>query len=424
MINSVHFELGAASELLPLFAYSPGVPEKNPAILKDAIEHAVNQTLLRDHLYSAWAVVMNGSRYQWKDDDVYSIKLTSPNHDVGAYAQTLPKFLQTVGQGLDIYNRQQGVLDKTRQALIEEGNRGKHWRELTPADFACSFLPPFGLSMVNTNSIQLLHYPPAETVTYMDYLYSPTNRRWENLLGYNGYPGAENTLVETIVDIAPIAAPGGSRGGNLIEPVLEAFEPYAMSMLKVLLRESKSGATTQPVVAYGGPVGNWLWKNFSDTIEQQGVSLYTDSKGNTRPEVGQAFSLRIHDSGAVTPVMCANHPIKFDYYDKDYGKAEQAEDVESAQEQVDAQSWAILTQDLVASGWQAEMSQKWYNDPDADLYKQVRLEIIKRWKDPDSNQFQSAFQIFKEQVTEFGLHNMPEVDTDAWMKQLESAVKG
>ena len=430
-IHHSHIELGTASQLQQVYSFAPGVKEKKPASLKDAIEHSINQTLLREGFYSAWAVVMHKSRWTWDDDDVYTVKITSPHHGVSGFKKTLTKFINAIRGGYQIYQEQQPALEAQRKKLVEEAHAANPDSDhpLTEADYACYFLPPFGLSMVATDCIQLLHYPPDSTLTYMDYLYSPTNRRWESLLGYNDYPGEKNTRVETIVDIAPIAASGGSRGGKLIEPLLEkdVFAPYAKAMLQALLRESKDGKSTQPIVAYGGPVGEWLQKNYGKDLAAQGVEMARDDDGNPlRPEVCQAFVLHFFgDDGPGTPVLCANHPIKFNYYDKDLGHAQhQPEaDREAAIKAADKVAADVLSQDLICAGWQARMAQGWYKNTDPDFYKTVRKNMIVQWSNEGGTRFKELLEVFREQVKEFALGSMPEVDGEAWQRTLDEALK-
>jgi len=334
--NSVTFPIGTESDLTPLFAYQPtGVP------LWDGIGHTINQTLLRDLFYGAWAQAwLKKSKPTPKPTDQYQVTITSPNadHDVTAYATQIPAFIAAVSTGIGIYNTNKSKLPST----------------------GVSFLPPFGLSMLNTGSIQLLHYPPSETLNYMDYLYSPTNRRWENLLGYNAYPGAQNSLVETIVDVIPIAAAGGTDGSKALIPVQDAFVPYVQEMLNVYLRRSPGGTATQPVVAYGGPVMSFLEDNFKQS--------------NLRPL--SLISLQLLTGGPATPVLCANHPSEFLYY-------------KSSQEK---EFTEILVQDLTAAGWQTKMSQ----NPDADP-KQTLQDVSTYWgQNPNL-----VDQIFAEQVAEF-----------------------
>lgn len=119
------------------------------------------------------------------------------------------------------------------------------------------FLLPFGLAMTNVRSVKLFHFPPNETFYYADYLYSPTNRRWECLLAQNGFDGRDNTLVERIVGVVPIAAAGGAM--EEIAPYNFDFLDYGQKQLPTFLAAGKP--VTPPVVAYGGPARDCLWKS-------------------------------------------------------------------------------------------------------------------------------------------------------------------
>lgn len=433
-MSQVVIPIGQASLLRETFSFSPGVTPTmtSPSVLKDAIEHAVNQTLLRDMYFGAWACVSVPHFYKWSDDDEYSIRITSPDQDVSPFQKTLPAFLNAIAQGLQIYKSVEGKLqDRCDKLLHPPADPKSKFPPKVPTEGQLRhyFLPPFGLSMVQSDSIQLLHYPPLETLTYMDYLYSPTNRRWENLLGYNGFPGMLNTRVETIVDIAPIAADGGKPGGQLIQDVLADFQPYVLSMLQALLRPSPSGRTTQPIVAYGGPVGEWLYRVFEQDLVAQNVRFVEDFDWDTkvaskRPDVCQLFTLRFFgDKGPATPVFTANHPIKFNYYDSDYEKAEHPEKFHGKKvmtpSQVDAQSAMFLMQDLVAAGWQSEMAMNWQADPDPHevLNHQCNL-----WYGSNKTPVDKFFDIFREQIREFSLYSMSEVEQQAWMDTLKAAV--
>ncbi|MDH4177083.1 MAG: hypothetical protein OEV72_05860 [Thermoleophilia bacterium] len=340
--NSVAFPIGAASDLTPLFSYQP-----SSVTLADGIAHTINQTLLRDLYYGAWAHV-------WVDKSSQcQVTIASPNptDDLTRYETQIPAFIAAARAGLEIYTASASKLPAT----------------------GVSFLPPFGLSMLNTKSIQLLHYPPTETLDYLDYLYSPTNRRWESLLGYNGFPGAENTLVETIVDLIPIAAGGGSAGSTALEPVENAFVAYAQQMLDVYLRPSPSGKATQPIVAYGEPVRAFLEANFDQS----------------ELEVLSVISLRLMTGGPTTPVLCANHPSDFL---SAAGRHETAEPSPADQKYPPQDPKAILLQDLKAARWQTTMSQ----NPDADP-KQTLQDASDYWdQNPDL-----VAQIFAEQMSEF-----------------------
>ena len=66
---------------------------------------------------------------------------------------------------------------------------------------------PLVLAVSNHRSVQLLHFPPDYA---QDYLGSKTSQRREDLLKANGVPLEEVTLYESILDIAPIAAPSNA----------------------------------------------------------------------------------------------------------------------------------------------------------------------------------------------------------------------
>lgn len=311
MSNSIELILGNdEQELSQLFSYTQ--EEKSHGVsLTDYIAHTFNQTLQRDMFFGSWADV-------WYDKGEIGLKISSPKDDISSYSKIIPQFLDAARTALKIFN-------ENKEAIEEEVKK---------TGMPLDFLLPFGLTMVNTRSIQLLHFPPIETFTYLDYLYSPTNRRWENLLGYNEYQGEKNTLVERIVDCVPLAAPGGDSTG--IAPFNNTFIPYGCQMLKALL--DASGNATQPIVAYGSPVRHWLEAAFPNQVKDLGVlSLCT---------------LKLFDNDVSTPVLCANHPSEYLYYT---GKPSSEEKTK------------IMTQDLIAAGWQTAMCVDWSADPHEKL---------------------------------------------------------
>lgn len=421
--HSITFAIGTAGDLYDIFSFSPAlVADKSLSALSDAIGHAINQTLLRDGLYSAWAQVNYHADSAWNDATPLSLRITSPFHPVAAYEAKVTAFFNALQMAYATWEQIQPQMEAYRKALVKKVNA--EGGDVTEADYATEYLPPFGLSMVHSLSVQLLHYPPAETLTYMDYLYSPTNRRWENLLGWNGWPGEKNRLLETIVDVAPVAASGGSNGSQVIAPFIEAFAPYVETQLRALLRVSPSGARTTPMVAYGGPVGEWLCQNYGDQIRAQGVQIIVENEGapdqSERPAVCETFFLRFFGAeGPETPVICANHPISFNYYDGDYTDALRSDDPKTQTMEVDENSAIVLSQDLICAGWQAEMARLWPQDPDP---KTVRSRMFKRWGLQDSENFDRLLVIFREQITEFSLSAMPEVNTEIWAQQLEQAM--
>ncbi|HRH98850.1 MAG TPA: hypothetical protein PLB55_23115 [Prosthecobacter sp.] len=364
--GTVSFDLGEETTLAPLYPYTP------PGVkLADCINHTINQTLLRDLQYGAWAYV--GTTLEKKADKatgktvettLYHVKIVSPDPkaDLTRYATQIPAFLKAAGMALRLFY--QGM---AKAKTIPTG---------------VSFLPPFGLAMMNTASIQLLHYPPSETLNYMDYLYSPTNRRWENLLGCNGFPGARNTLLETIVDLLPIAANGGAAGAAAIQPFGTMFKPYVDQMLNLLLRATPNKKATQPIVAYGGPVMNYL----QTTCNPKDLS--GKITGNKGPDLAplSLVSLPLLEGGPQTAVLCANHPAQFMYYDPS---------MKDDPNQGYAHFRTVLQQDLIAAGWQSEMSR----NPEAKPLE-VLQKVHARWTGKRNQERVDA--IFDMQVSEFG----------------------
>lgn len=294
------FELkltGTAADLADLFSYSGDVTSDTTA-LESYVAHAFNQTLVRDRIYGGWAQVLS-------KDGGFVLKMSAPHHDLSTYQQRINNWLTAGSSGLSLFRANESLIPPDRKTDMR-------------------FLLPFGLAMRATRSVQLLHFPPLETFVFHDYLYSPTNRRWENLLGYNGVNGVNYAELETIVDCVPIAAPGDDSKG--IFPFNNLFTDYVKQMLKARL--APTGGYTQPVVAYGAPVMTWLEQNFPDTVKSKLEPL-------------SLIELKLYDSEVITPVLCANHPSKYLYYtDQPFTEEKNT----------------ILLQDLIAAGWQGRMA--------------------------------------------------------------------
>jgi hypothetical protein len=337
---TVDIPLGQAPEVFQLFSYA------NPALaLTDVISHGLNQTLQRDMYWGSWADAYI------HDNGEYRVKITSPTHDVSVYKKLITNYLKAGRIAMDTYN--------------SKGIRG--------TDF--QFQLPFGMAMANVRSVQLFHFPPIETFYYTDYLYSPTNRRWECLLAQNGFDGRDNTLVERIVDVVPIAAPGGAM--KALEPFDQMFHAYGKKQLSNFL--DASGKVTQPVVAYGSPVREWLWEVYGSQIKRQ-----LDTKGSDNPlEVMSLIELDIV-RGAKTPILCANHPSMY-LYDTDIPVNDPPKDSEYPP------PLDIMRDDLIAAGWQAAMSKKWDKNPKTTL-----AAMKKRWASDAK-----VKRIMKEQNAEF-----------------------
>jgi hypothetical protein len=299
------FELpleGTADDLAALFSYSKENQDSDLSSLESYMAHAFNQTLVRDHIYGGWAQVL-------QQDDKYILKMFAPHHDLTDHKRLINDWIAAGKSGLSLFQSNESLIPADRKNDMR-------------------FLLPFGLAMAKTKSVQLLHFPPLETFVFQDYLYSPTNRRWENLLGYNDIKGINYAELETIVDCVPIAAPGDDSKG--IAPFNNLFTPYVKQMLQARL--IPNGKYTQPVVAYGGPVMQWVQDNFSDVVKDKLSPL-------------SLVELRLFDNEVITPLLCANHPSKYLYYtDEPYSDEKKN----------------IMLQDLIAAGWQAKMA---YSNP-------------------------------------------------------------
>ena len=329
--TQVAISLGSdEDELEQLFSYDSDESDSGLQ-LTDVIGHWFNQTLIRANFYGAWAEAWYPSPKSGVTD--FGIKLTSPTDDVSAYGGIIPKFLAAGRAGLELWNS------------IENPPEGLF------------FQLPLGLSMANTRAIQLLHYPPITVRQYMNYLYSPTNRRCESLLCFHHYPGPDLRLVETITDLVPIAADGGNAGAKQVDSYNATFVVYDRKMLAARLRDP-----SMPVVAYGSPVRNWIETNF-------------DFK---HVEVNQLVRLPLVDGGPPVAVLSTNHPTEYLYYTD-------GSDPKAAE--------TLLTQDLVATGWQAETSLDWTKNKDDVLADQktywdsaegqARVKVIRQSQDAE-----------------------------------------
>ncbi|MBB5321954.1 alkaline phosphatase family protein [Marinobacter oulmenensis] len=362
--TSVDIPLGYHHEIEALFRFGDDSPR-----LEDAITFVFSQTLQRDLYYGSWAQAYRNGNGQ------YRLKITSPCDDVSAYETLVP-----------------GYIAAGREAL------GNYYDIPYDARKDWEFLLPFGLAMANVKSIQLLHFPPLETFTYKNYLYSPTNRRWECLLAQNGFNGTDNTTVERIVDVAPIAAPGGA--GEALTDYNEDFIPYAKAQLRNYLRPlpETGGNLTQPMVAYGEPVHKWLAQAFKlaqtpDTLDIVELTVLEDSA---------------HEPAPKTWVLCANHPSEY-LYDTDLPLSDACKPNGDYPPPIH-----VICQDLIAAGWQAHMSAHPSDDPHKVL---ADLETQWGW-DRDSgtvrkDKEQALLNIMKEQNEEFSLDNNSFTPTEA-----------
>ncbi len=303
MQSTIDINLAGDEELLTqLFSFTPEKSAAGLTTLETFIGHFINQTLQRDGLFGAWAKV-------WSINGSYNLKISSPHHDLSQYGKSIPDFIEAGKLALQIVQQNQAQLDQ----VIKSTGKGMQ------------FILPWGLALAKVKSVQMLHFPPIEAYIYSDYIFSPTNRRWENLLGYNGLDSQDFPKMESIVDCVPIGAPGGDTQG--IAPFNQIFAPYIKKMLQARL--TSDGYKTQPVVACGSPVHDLLQVMFSDQIK-------------CKPNTLDVLKIKLYDDDTITPFIIANHPSQYLYYtDKPFSEEKKN----------------ILMQDLIATGWQARMAE-------------------------------------------------------------------
>jgi len=350
--NTVQFSL-PESYVTPLFPFCPA-----GTTVEVCLELALNQSLQRDGFYGAWAQV-----YFVKPNVDIAITSPDPTADVTPYATVFPHWLAAVSTAVTAYNNVYATLNPKPPA--------------PPNVNGVAFLAPFGLAMTQTRSVQLLHYPPTTTLSFMDYLYSETNRRWESLLSLNGSTGPQNLLLETITDLVPVAANGGGAGATAIGPFANAFGQYVPQMLNVFLKASPAGQSTQPVVGFGGPVMTFLQSTYKP-IDVSPVPGRPSGKLSAL----SLFKQQIMSGGPTTPVLCTNHPSAFMYYPTS----------EKGFPPTDFK--LVLQQDLTAARWQVQMGQ----NPDADPVATLGAAWA-YWTSPDQAALFNT--IFQAQVMEF-----------------------
>ncbi len=200
---------------------------------------------------------------------------------------------------------------------------------------------PLGMALENRKSVELLHFPPDYSLTQaQDYLRSATTDRWATLLTDNGIPAAQTPGYQTIIDIAPIAAP--ATAGKDLEGVYGYFKDYQTTMVKEVSQNAHGAAL--PMVAFGAPVRNWIKQQYGPTVNVLGLATISPS------------------AGVNVPVLGSNHP-SYIWYAADPASYTG----EDAQAKADAAGLTVMGQDLSAACWQAGMGSKPGSDPAVQL---------------------------------------------------------
>jgi hypothetical protein len=194
---------------------------------------------------------------------------------------------------------------------------------------------PLGMALENRKSVELLHFPPDYSLTQaQDYLESATTDRWATLLTVNGIAADQTPAYQTIIDIAPIAAP--SNAGQTLEGLYGYFNDYQTTMVKQVTQGTNG--TALPMVAFGAPVRNWIKTQYGQTVGVLGLATITPT------------------AGTKVPVLGSNHPSYIWY-------AADKENYDGDEAKADAAGLKVMGQDLSAACWQAGMGSKPGTDP-------------------------------------------------------------
>ena len=315
-------DLGDESQIRRLYSYPNNFNEVGflDQTLQETIEVWIGWTLKRDGFTGTAAVALQGGR----------VVLNLLGDGEAAYGRLLPDYLSAGELAL------QGSI-----AL----NGAKKWL------YNWRFLLPHGLAMVRHRSVQLLHFPPDYVLEKdQDYLNAHTTTRWAALLVENGALEADTAQYQTIIDIAPIAAP--SDAGRDLQGIYGFYTGYITALMRLWL--TRPDGSVRPMVAFGAPVKQWL-KSVS------GIDLPVLA---TKP-------LQV-TGGPLVQVLGSNHP-SFIYN----AAKQQPDEPPQTPEALLQRSMRIMQQDLIAAGWQVAMAANPHADPN-----QVLGAATTRWSDP------------------------------------------
>ncbi|MBI3905164.1 MULTISPECIES: hypothetical protein [unclassified Pseudomonas] len=235
--------------------------------------------------------------------------------------------------------------EKPLAAILDAGDLAYNGASKLNADgkwaYSWYLFLPLGMALENRKSVELLHFPPDYSLTQaQDYLKSATTDRWATLLTANGIPAGQTPGYQTIIDIAPIAAP--SNAGKDLEGVYGYFKDYQTTMVKEISLNASGAAL--PIVAFGTPVRNWIKEQYGQTVNV--LSLVQISP----------------DNGVKVPVLGSNHP-SYIWYAADPASYTGSD----AQAKADAAGLKVMGQDLSAACWQATMGRQPDSNPDLEL---------------------------------------------------------
>lgn len=308
----VQVALGSSSRVSQLFAY----PNNCSTIcyrdwtLAQTVEHYLNQSVQRDGYNAA------------------KVSVSSDNDQLYATISGVP---DSYGRPLDSLLAAGDLAYQGASKLNADGKWQYDWY----------FFLPLGMALENRRSVELLHFPPDYSLTQaQDYLESKTTDRWAELLSHNGVPLAQTPAYQTIIDIAPIAAPASA--GSSLAGTYDYFQAYQTNMVTQLTAGVDGQAPSLPMVAFGGPVRDWV-------KQQYGVSLGVLGLGQITPVAGRTVA-----------VLGSNHPSYIWY-------AADPENYDGDQQKADQTGLKVMGQDMSAACWQASMGRNPGADAQATL---------------------------------------------------------
>ncbi|MDD0995802.1 hypothetical protein M5G20_07955 [Pseudomonas sp. TNT2022 ID1044] len=308
----INLKLGSTERVTRLFAY----PNNCNVIcfrnwtLEQTVEHYLTQSVQRDGYSDAKVLV--------KTD----------NHQLYAEITGVPK-----------------SYEKPLAALLDAGDLAYNGASKLNADGKWAYnwylFLPLGMALENRRSVELLHFPPDYSLTQaQDYLRSATTDRWATLLTVNGVPAEQTPGYQTIIDIAPIAAP--SNAGKDLEGVYSYFKEYQTTMVRQVSLNASGDAL--PMVAFGTPVRNWIKEQYGPTVNVLSLVYISPNEG------------------VKVPVLGANHP-SYIWYAADPANYTGTD----AKAKADTAGLKVMGQDLSAACWQAAMGRESNTNPDVEL---------------------------------------------------------
>ncbi|AGZ37095.1 hypothetical protein C4Q28_05080 [Pseudomonas sp. SWI6] len=309
-LADAHIDLGDSQRVTRLFAYPNNcnvVCYRNWS-LEQTVEHYLTQSVRRDGYADA------GVHVSRDNDRLYATISKVPANYVAPLRQLL--------------DSGELAYDGATQ-LNKDGKWSYDWY---------LFLP-LGMALQNRRSIELLHFPPDYSLTQaQDYLRSNTTDRWAELLTFNGVATSQTPAYQTIIDIAPIAAPASA--GESLKDTYSYFKDYQVRMVREMTLQNP--AKPLPMVAFGAPVRSWIQQQYGPQVGVLGLVGISPQKGTT------------------VPVLGANHPSAI-WYAAD--KASHGGDQDAA----DTAGLKMMGQDLTAACWQAGMGRNPAAEPKLTL---------------------------------------------------------